>query len=96
MPDNAAGREGHRTTWACPACRRSRSTPDSLWNYEVGSKSSLWDSRVTFNVSAFVLKWKNIQQDVTLGSSGFDFETNTGNATSYGLEAELRPASPRT
>jgi iron complex outermembrane receptor protein len=64
--------------------------PDSLWNYEVGSKSSLWDRRVTFNVSAFVLKWKNIQQDVALGSSGFDFETNTGNATSYGLEADLQ------
>jgi len=64
--------------------------PDSLWNYEVGSKSSLWGNRVTFNVSAFLLKWKNIQQDITLESSGFDFETNTGKATSYGLEAELK------
>jgi len=64
--------------------------PDSLWNYEVGTKSTLWDHRLSFNVSAFMLKWKNIQQDVSLESSGFDFETNTGNATSYGLEADLR------
>ena len=64
--------------------------PDSLWNYEVGSKSSLWGNRVTLNLSAFLLKWKNIQQDVNLESSGFDFETNTGKAKSFGLEAELR------
>ena len=64
--------------------------PDSLWNYEVGSKSSLWGNRITLNLSAFLLKWKNIQQDVNLESSGFDFETNTGKAKSYGLEAELR------
>jgi iron complex outermembrane receptor protein len=63
---------------------------DSLWNYELGSKSSLFGNRVTLNVAGFVMKWKNIQQDVTLGNSGFDFETNTGNATSVGLEAEMR------
>ncbi len=64
--------------------------PDSLWNYEVGTKTSLWNHRLTLNVSAYMLKWKNIQQDITLESSGFDFETNTGNATSYGLEADLQ------
>ena len=64
--------------------------PDSLWNYEIGSKSSLWGNRVTLNMSAFLLKWKNIQQNITLGGSGFDYEANTGKAKSYGLEAELR------
>jgi outer membrane receptor protein involved in Fe transport len=64
--------------------------PDSLWNYEVGSKSDLWDHSVSLNLAAYFIDWKNIQQDVTLPNAGFDFETNTGNATSYGLEAELR------
>ena len=64
--------------------------PDSLWSYELGSKMDLLDHRMTFNVSAFLLKWKNIQQDITLSDAGFDFETNVGKATSYGLEAELK------
>jgi len=64
--------------------------PDSLWNYEVGSKSELWDRRVAFNLAAFYIDWKNLQQDIILPNAGFDFETNTGNAHSIGLEAELR------
>ena len=65
-------------------------TPDSLWSYELGSKLDLMDHRMTLNVSAFLLKWKNIQQDIVLNDAGFDFETNVGKATSYGLEAELK------
>ncbi|MEP6504040.1 MAG: TonB-dependent receptor [Betaproteobacteria bacterium] len=73
-----------------PSVPAASYAPDSLWNYEVGSKSSLWGNRVTLNMSAFLLKWKNIQQNITLAGSGFDFEANTGKAKSYGLEAELR------
>jgi len=65
-------------------------TPDSLWSYELGSKMDLADHRMTLNVSAFVLKWKNIQQDIELSDAGFDYEINAGNATSYGLEMELK------
>jgi outer membrane receptor protein involved in Fe transport len=64
--------------------------PDSLWNYEVGSKSELWARRVTLNLAAFYIDWKNLQQDIVLPNAGFDFETNTGNAHSVGLEAELK------
>ena len=64
--------------------------PDSVWSYELGSKMDLMDHRVTLNVAAFLLKWKNIQQDITLSDAGFDYETNVGNATSYGFEAELK------
>lgn len=64
--------------------------PDSLWSYEVGSKSDLWDHRLSVNVAAYFLDWKNIQQDINLASAGFDFESNAGNAKNYGLEAELR------
>ncbi len=64
--------------------------PDSVWSYELGSKMDLMDHTMTLNVAAFLLKWKNIQQDITLSNAGFDYETNVGNATSYGLEAELK------
>ena len=64
--------------------------PDSLWSYELGSKLDLMNHRMTLNVAAFLLKWKNIQQDITLSDAGFDYETNVGNATSYGFEAELK------
>jgi len=41
-------------------------------------------------VSAFYIDWKNIQQNVILPASGFDFETNVGRATSYGIEFEAK------
>ncbi|RTL20622.1 MAG: TonB-dependent receptor [Burkholderiales bacterium] len=64
--------------------------PDSLRSYEVGSKSKLFDNRVTLNLAAYHIDWKNIQQDIYLPTAGFDFETNVGKATSDGLELELR------
>jgi len=64
--------------------------PDSLWSYELGSKMDMAEHRLSLNVAAFLLKWKNIQQDINLSDAGFDYETNVGNATSYGLEMELK------
>jgi len=64
--------------------------PDNLWSYELGSKMDFLAHRVTLNVAAYLLKWKNMQQDITLSDAGFDYETNVGNATSYGAEAELK------
>jgi iron complex outermembrane receptor protein len=64
--------------------------PDSLWSYEVGSKSRLFDNRLALNLAAFYIDWKDIQQDVVLPASGFDFETNVGRAKVYGFESEGR------
>ena len=64
--------------------------PDSLRSYEVGSKSRLFDNRLSLNVSVYHITWNNIQQDVYLPTAGFDFETNVGKATSTGIEAELK------
>jgi iron complex outermembrane receptor protein len=35
--------------------------PDSLWNYEVGSKNTLFDRRVTLNANVYLIDWKNVQ-----------------------------------
>jgi outer membrane receptor protein involved in Fe transport len=64
--------------------------PDSLWSYEVGSKSRLFDNRLALNLAAYYIDWKNIQQDVSLPLSAFDFETNVGRAKVWGFEAEAR------
>jgi iron complex outermembrane recepter protein len=64
--------------------------PDSLWSYELGSKSRFLNDRLSLNLAAYLIDWKDIQQNVVLPQAGFDFDTNTGNAKITGLEFELR------
>ncbi len=60
---------------------------DSLWNYEVGIKSELFDRRLRLNISAFHIDWKNIQ--VGLRSAlGSIYTGNAGTAESDGVEIE--------
>jgi outer membrane receptor protein involved in Fe transport len=62
---------------------------DSLWSYEIGTKTSWLDHRLTFDAAAFYIKWKNIQQQILL-SCGFQYRANAGAAVSKGGEMELR------
>jgi outer membrane receptor protein involved in Fe transport len=62
---------------------------DSLWNYEVGTKTAWFDHRVTLNAAAFLIKWKDIQQQILL-PCGFQYIANAGGAQSKGGELELR------
>ncbi len=62
--------------------------PDNLWNYEVGSKGTLFGGRLSLNTSLYDIEWKQIQLDVPLSTCGFDFIGNVGSARSYGLELE--------
>lgn len=67
---------------------------DSLWSYEVGSKNQFADRRVLLNASAFLIKWKDIQQNVPLINCGFQFTSNLGEmrSTGFDIQTEIRPA----
>lgn len=62
---------------------------DSLWSYEAGTKNSLGGGKLNFGASAYVMKWKNIQQSVSLPNCQSSFIYNLGNATSKGFEVSL-------
>ncbi|MGX7926900.1 TonB-dependent receptor [Tsuneonella sp. HG094] len=62
---------------------------DNLWTYEVGTKNLFGGGRVTLNGSAYLTKWKDIQQSIGL-ACGFGFTTNVGEAEIKGLELEGR------
>ena len=64
--------------------------PDKLWNLEIGDKGRLFSGRVTFSGDFFYIFWDDIQTEIPLVTSGDEFQTNAGSATSYGAEFELR------
>ncbi len=68
---------------------------DSLWNYELGTKTEWLDHHLSVDAAAFYIKWKNIQQEILL-SCGFQYTANAGAAVSKGGELEIRakPADP--
>jgi iron complex outermembrane recepter protein len=61
--------------------------PDSVWNYEVGEKAKMFDSRLTVNADVYYVRWKNIQEPIAL-ACGFPFTANAGDAATYGPEIE--------
>ncbi len=68
---------------------------DSLWNYEVGLKSSWLERHLIFNLTAYAIRWTDIQTLNRTPGLGFPYIGNAGKASSDGLEAELtaRPIS---
>ncbi|MBN8887281.1 MAG: TonB-dependent receptor [Rudaea sp.] len=67
---------------------------DDLWNYEIGSKSSLLDNHLTVNGSLYLIKWNNVQVRRGL-NCGVNYVENAAGLTSKGAEIELawRPIS---
>jgi iron complex outermembrane receptor protein len=70
--------------------------PEIAWNYEIGSKSDLFDGHLRLNLAAFYTNYKNLQfqrfgplLDDAPGAFGVFLTRNAGNANVYGLEAEF-------
>jgi outer membrane receptor protein involved in Fe transport len=62
--------------------------PDDIWSFEVGEKAKFNDRRFTVNADVFYVKWHNIQQLIVL-SCGYPYNTNVGDAKTYGPEVEM-------
>jgi outer membrane receptor protein involved in Fe transport len=75
----------------------NRYSPDNLWSYEAGVKTSWLGHRLTVNGSAFYIDWSRVQQQIVL-QCGFNITANFGKAVSKGgeLEVEFRPTENLT
>jgi iron complex outermembrane recepter protein len=62
--------------------------PDNIWSFELGEKARFADRRITVNADVFYVKWIGIQQEFIL-TCGYSFNTNAGDAKSYGPELEV-------
>jgi iron complex outermembrane receptor protein len=62
---------------------------ETLWNYEVGSKSTIMNNRGSFNVAAFFMDIKNLQATVTAGSCSSRLVFNVPKSRSTGAEVEF-------
>ena len=65
---------------------------ETLWNYEVGSKSVILGGHGSFNVAAYYMDIKDLQATVTAGSCSSRVVFNVPKAQSPGVELELTAA----
>ena len=63
-------------------------SPDNVWSVEVGEKAKFDDKRISVNADIYYIKWNNIQQVLSL-TCGYPYNTNAGNARSFGPELEV-------
>jgi outer membrane receptor protein involved in Fe transport len=61
---------------------------DSLWNYEVGLKSSWLDKSLTVNFTPYFLDWSDMQIRTMVAECRSFFLQNAGKASVYGAELE--------
>ncbi|USX18843.1 TonB-dependent receptor [Oxalobacteraceae bacterium OTU3REALA1] len=61
--------------------------PDQLWSYELGSKNTFLNQRVSLNVAAFLIDWEKVQVANYLPCSYY-YTQNAGKIRSQGLEIE--------
>ena len=75
--------------------------PETVDSYEIGEKGAFLDHRLVVNLSAFIAKYNNMQQNTTVPGGPTGNETvvaNVGSSTIKGIEADVtvRPAPPLT
>jgi iron complex outermembrane receptor protein len=65
--------------------------PETLTNQELGLKTTLFNNTVMFNVSAYSMKWKDLQQIVQQGIGGVGKAIgNVGSAHSNGADLDVK------
>jgi len=75
-----------------PDLSASTVKPESVNHFEIGLKTSFWDRRATFNLSAFLTDIKNFQATVNGGQFGTvrGYLANADKVRSQGVEADFK------
>ena len=63
---------------------------DTLWNYELGVRTSWLDNRLTANAVAYYIDWSDIQLRTWDTAAQTQKVQNAGKAENFGLETEIR------
>jgi len=61
---------------------------DSLKNYELGVKSTLFDRKLILNGAVYRIDWRNMQTQATTANNSFNYLTNIGASRIEGIELE--------
>jgi outer membrane receptor protein involved in Fe transport len=63
--------------------------PDSLINFELGTKGRLLEGRFDYQLDAYFIRWDNIQVQENTADQAFVFQANAGTAHIKGVEFEF-------
>ena len=61
---------------------------ETLWNYEIGSKNSFFDNKLTLNGAIYYMDIDDMQVDIYI-SNYLNYKSNAAKATSKGFEFDL-------
>jgi outer membrane receptor protein involved in Fe transport len=59
---------------------------DSVWSYEVGTKNTLFDNRLSIDASTYIIDWENIQTALWVPICYESLTDNLGEARSQGFD----------
>ncbi len=62
---------------------------DSLWNYEIGTKTSWFNRRLILNLDGYLINWSDMQVSGRTPNGAFSFITNAGAARVKGVEFDV-------
>ena len=69
--------------------------PETLTDYEIGSKNRFLDDRVQANIGAFYYDYTNLQAPVFISTTGGSHTENAGKAEEWGIESQFLVAVTR-
>lgn len=64
-------------------------SPDTVWNYELGTKGRFWGGKATLAAAAYFTRWNDVQAFDDIPNPPFFAVLNLGEAEVKGLELEL-------
>lgn len=67
---------------------------DDIWNYEIGTRTEWFDGALQLDLTAFLLKWTDLQVQQRDYTGAFAYTDNVGGAENKGLEFAMNMLLP--